>query len=140
MGTKNKNEMKPISHTGCMTFNGVMRLRLNNGKEYTVRADLGGMGLNRANSNHEVVVLLRQHIGFGEVDTGFVVHAKEYDTDRCFGLKPTKKSKMWGFITFTTSLLGAMPTAVATIQKPLAHARCAQKTIRNGLANQTELR
>lgn len=96
MGTKNKNEMKPISHTGCMTFNGVMRLRLNNGKEYTVRADLGGMALNRADSNHEVVVLLRQHIGYGEVDTGFVVHAKEYDTDRCFGLKPTKKSKMWG--------------------------------------------
>ena len=94
MGKSKKAERKHLSQTGTILFNGTLTLQLK-GKTYQVRTEYHGLDLQRASQNHEVIVLIKQHLPYDEIDTGYIVRAKEYDKQHCFGLKSTKDSKMW---------------------------------------------
>jgi len=94
MGKSKKAERKHLSQTGTILFNGTLTLQLK-GKTYQVRTEYHGLDLQRASQNHEVIVLIKQHLPYDEIDTGFIVRAKEYDKQHCFGLKATQDAKMW---------------------------------------------
>ena len=94
MGKSKTAERKHLSQTGTILFNGTLTLQLK-GKTYQVRTEYHGLDLQRASQNHEVIVLIKQHLPYDEIDTGFIVRAKEYDKQHCFGLKSTKDAKMW---------------------------------------------
>ena len=92
---KKKDERKHLSQTGCVVFDGQMKIKVN-GNEYTVATDYGGIALSHADQSKEVIVLIRHHLPYDELDIGFVVRAKEYDADRCFGLKAKLSDRHWG--------------------------------------------
>lgn len=96
---KKKTERQHLSSFGCVTFNGCMKIKVL-GKEYVVRTDCGGTALSRADQNKEVIVLVRHHLTFNEADTGFVVRAKAYDADGCFGLKARLEDKYWSIYNY----------------------------------------
>ena len=94
---KNKKADKPMFH-GCVTFDGTMQVRLHNGEVKTLRTDLGGITLyHRANPNKEILVLVRDHVGFNELDTGYIVRSKQYDNSEqlFFGLKSEPDADGW---------------------------------------------
>lgn len=94
---KNKKADKPMFH-GCVTFDGTMQVRLHNGEVKTLRTDLGGITLyHRANPNKELLVLVRNHVGFNELDTGYIVRSKQYDNSEqlFFGLKSEPDADGW---------------------------------------------
>ena len=95
MEKKTKAE-KPISpNTGCQLFNGVLTLKLWGGKEVKVRCDYCGIDLQRASQEHQIVMLIKQHLTFNELDFGWLVRTKDMDKDRCFGLKSKKSNRHW---------------------------------------------
>ena len=77
-----KAERKHLSQTGTILFDGTLTLQLN-GKTYQVRTEYHGLDLQRASQNHEVIVLIKQHMPYNEIDTGYIVRAKEYDKQHC---------------------------------------------------------
>ena len=83
--------------TGCMTFDGNMTVKLLNGAYRTIRTDLGGLKLQKADPNKELLVLTRNHVGFDEIDTGYIVRAKIYDDGNppYFGLKHDPDADNW---------------------------------------------
>ena len=63
-----------------------------------LRTDLGGLALQKADPNKELLVLLKNHVGFDEIDTGYIVRSKRYDDGRppYFGLKDEPDADGWG--------------------------------------------
>lgn len=96
---KNKNTKadKP-EFGGCITFDGNIQVRIPNHGIKTLRTDLGGMKLQSADPNKELIVLMKQHVGYDEIDTGYIVRTKQYDVGNppYFGLKATPDADSWG--------------------------------------------
>jgi hypothetical protein len=93
---KNTKADKPQYH-GCVTFDGNLKVTIN-GQEKTLRTDLGGMMLRKADANKELIVLTSDHVGYNEIDTGYIVRAKTYDDGNppYFGLKDDPDAVSWG--------------------------------------------
>ena len=89
-----KKQEKAISNTGCHVFDGNLTLRLN-GKEIKVRCEYFGLDLQRASQEHQLVVLIKQHLPYDELDTGWIVRTKDMDKDHLFGLKAKKSDRHW---------------------------------------------
>ena len=82
---------------GCITFDGNIQVRIPNHGLKTLRTDLGGMKLQKADPNKELLVLTRNHVGYDEIDTGYIVRAKNYDDGNppYFGLKHDPDADNW---------------------------------------------
>lgn len=82
---------------GCVTFDGTMQVRLHNGEVKTLRTDMCGMKLQKADPNKELLVLVRNHVGYNELDTGYIVRSKQYDNSEqlFFGLKSEPDADGW---------------------------------------------
>lgn len=94
-----KKKENVISDCGCTLFNGTLKLTLR-GKEYKVRCEFHGLSLKRASQNHEIVLLIRQHLHYNEIDSGYLVRTKEYDERKVFGLKARKSDRTWGIFNY----------------------------------------
>jgi hypothetical protein len=87
---------KAISQTGCTKLlKGAMSITLGNGKSYQVKTEYFGLGLQKASQENQVVMLIKQHLPYDEVDTGWLVRTKEMDKNYQFGLKATKDARSW---------------------------------------------
>ena len=96
---KNKNMKadKP-EFTGAIIFDGNIQVLIPQHGLKTLRTDLGGMMLHKADPNKELLVLMRDHVGYNEIDTGYIVRAKNYDDGNppYFGLKHDPNAESWG--------------------------------------------
>ena len=83
---------------GCITFDGNIQVRIPQHGIKTLRTDLGGLKLQKADPNKELLVLMRSHVGYDEIDTGYIVRTKTYDDGRppYFGLKDNPDADSWG--------------------------------------------
>lgn len=97
--TKNKSSEKPISNTGCHLFDGNLTLRLK-GKEINVRTEYFGLDLQHASQEHQLVMLIKQHLPYDELDTGWLVRTKAMDKERRFGLKARKNDRTWSVFNY----------------------------------------
>ena len=93
---KNMKADKP-EFGGCVTFDGNIQVRIPQHGWKTLRTDIGGMKLQKADPNKELLVLTRNHVGFDEIDTGYIVRAKIYDDGNppYFGLKHDPDADNW---------------------------------------------
>jgi hypothetical protein len=93
---KNMKADKP-RYVGSVTFDGNIQVNLH-GEMKTLRTDLGGLALQKANPNKELLVLTRDHVGYDEIDTGYIVRSKRYDDGQppYFGLKHEPNADSWG--------------------------------------------
>ena len=93
---KNMKADKP-RYVGSVTFDGNIQVNLH-GEMKTLRTDLGGLALQKANPNKELLVLTRDHVGYDEIDTGYIVRSKRYDDGQppYFGLKHEPNADNWG--------------------------------------------
>ena len=84
-------------YVGTVTFDGNIQVNLH-GEMKTLRTDIGGLGLQKANPNKELLVLTRDHVGYNEIDTGYIVRSKRYDDGQppYFGLKHEPDADVWG--------------------------------------------
>ena len=94
---KNMKADKP-EFTGAIMFDGNIQVRIPNHGMKTLRTDLGGLALKKADPNKELLVLTRNHVGYDEIDTGYIVRAKNYDDGQppFFGLKSNPDAEGWG--------------------------------------------
>ena len=94
---KNMKADKP-EFGGCVTFDGNIQVRIPNHGLKTLRTDIGGLKLQKADPNKELLVLTRNHVGYNEIDTGYIVRAKNYDDSNppFFGLKDNPDADSWG--------------------------------------------
>ena len=94
---KNMKADKP-EFGGCITFDGSIQVRIPQHGIKTLCTDLGGLKLQKADPNKELLVLVRDHIGYNEIDTGYIVRAKSYDDGNppYFGLKDNPDAENWG--------------------------------------------
>ena len=85
-------------YTGTVTFDGTIQVNIPQHGWKTLRTDLGGMKLQKADPNKELLVLTRNHVGYDEIDTGYIVRTKTYDDGRppYFGLKHDPDAESWG--------------------------------------------
>lgn len=92
---KNMKADKP-RYVGTVTFDGNIQVNLH-GEVKTLRTDIGGLGLQKANPNKELLVLTRDHVGYNEIDTGYIVRSKRYDDGQppYFGLKHEPDADVW---------------------------------------------
>lgn len=96
---KNKNlKADKPEFTGAIIFDGNIQVLIPQHGLKTLRTDLGGMMLHKADPNKELLVLVRDHIGYNEIDTGYIVRAKNYDDGNppYFGLKHDPNAESWG--------------------------------------------
>ena len=84
--------------TGTVTYDGNIQVRIPQHGIKTLRTDLGGLKLQKADPNKELLVLMRSHVGYDEIDTGYIVRTKTYDDGRppYFGLKDNPDADSWG--------------------------------------------
>ena len=84
-------------YVGTVTFDGNIQMNLH-GEVKTLRTDIGGLRLQKANPNKELLVLTRDHVGYNEIDTGYIVRSKRYDDGQppYFGLKHEPNAECWG--------------------------------------------
>ena len=84
--------------TGAITWDGNIQVLIPQHGLKTLRTDLGGMMLHKADPNKELLVLVRDHIGYNEIDTGYIVRARNYDDGNppYFGLKHDPNAESWG--------------------------------------------
>jgi hypothetical protein len=94
---KNMKADKP-EFTGAIVFDGNIQVRIPNHGLKTLRTDLGGLKLQKADPNKELLVLTRNHVGYDEIDTGYIVRSKRYDDGQppYFGLKHEPNADSWG--------------------------------------------
>ena len=94
---KNMKADRP-EYTGTITFDGNIQVNIPQHGWKTLRTDLGGMKLQEADPNKELLVLTRNHVGYNEIDTGYIVRTKTYDDGRppYFGLKHDPDAESWG--------------------------------------------
>lgn len=83
---------------GAITFDGNIQVNIPNHGLKTLRTDLGGLKLQKADPNKELLVLTRNHVGYDEIDTGYIVRTKIYDDGKppYFGLKHDPDAESWG--------------------------------------------
>ena len=98
---KNKKADKPM-YTGRIMFDGNMQVKLLTGEVKTIRTDLCGMGLRKADPNKELLVLCRFFTNYNEIHTGYIVRMKQYDDceQPCFGLKHEPNSESWTVVNY----------------------------------------
>ena len=96
---QNKNQEKPISTSGCHLFDGNLTLRLK-GKEVKVRTEYFGLDLQHASQEHQLVMLIKQHLPYDEIDTGWLVRTKAMDKEHLFGLKAKKTDRTWSVFNY----------------------------------------
>lgn len=94
---KNKKADKP-EFGGCVTWDGNIQVRIPQHGLKTLRTDLGGLKLQKADPNKELLVLVSSHVGYNEIDTGYIVRTKKYDDAErpYFGLKHHPDADSWG--------------------------------------------
>lgn len=94
---KNMKADKP-EFGGCITFDGSIQVRIPQHGIKTLCTDLGGLKLQKADPNKELLVLLHDHVGYDEIDTGYIVRTKNYDNGKppYFGLKDNPDAENWG--------------------------------------------
>ena len=94
---KNMKAERP-EFTGTVTFDGNIQVNIPKHGWKTLRTDLGGLKLQKADPNKELLVLMRAHVGYDEIDTGYIVRTKTYDDGRppYFGLKHDPDADSWG--------------------------------------------
>ncbi len=85
-------------YTGTITFDGNIQVNIPQHGWKTLRTDLGGLKLQKADPNKELLVLTRNHVGYDEIDTGYIVRTKNYDDGKppYFGLKHDPDAESWG--------------------------------------------
>ena len=96
---KNKNlKADKPEFTGAIIFDGNIQVRIPQHGMKTLRTDLGGLRLQKADPNKELLVLTRNHVGYNEIDTGYIVRTKNYDDGNppYFGLKDSPDAVIWG--------------------------------------------
>lgn len=94
---KNMKADRP-EYTGTITFDGNIQVNIPKHGWKTLRTDLGGLKLQKADPNKELLVLTRNHVGYNEIDTGYIVRTKSYDDGKppYFGLKHDPDAESWG--------------------------------------------
>ena len=94
---KNMKADKP-EFGGAIIWDGNIQLRIPHHGVKTLRTDFGGFGLKKADPNKELLVLTRDHVGYNEIDTGYIVRTKHYDDGEppYFGLKDNPDAEGWG--------------------------------------------
>ena len=92
---------KPI-FTGRIMFDGNIQVTLLTGELKTLRTDLAGMKLQKADPNKELLVLTNRFTDYNEIHTGYIVRAKQYDDQErpCFGLKHDPDADCWTIINY----------------------------------------
>jgi hypothetical protein len=98
---KNMKADKP-EFTGRIIFDGNLQLRIPGHGIKTLRTDLAGMKLNKADPNKELLVLTKTFVGYDELHTGYIVRTKNYDDQErpCFGLKHEPDADSWTVINY----------------------------------------
>jgi hypothetical protein len=98
---KNMKADKPM-FTGRIMFNGNIQVKLLTGESKTLRTDLAGMKLHKADPNKELLVLTNHFTDYNEIHTGYIVRTKQYDDQErpCFGLKHEPDADSWTIINY----------------------------------------
>ena len=98
---KNMKADKP-EFTGRIIFDGNLQLRIPGHGIKTIRTDLAGMKLHKADPNKELLVLTNPFAGYNELHTGYIVRTKNYDDQErpCFGLKHEPDADSWTVINY----------------------------------------
>jgi hypothetical protein len=99
---KNMKADKP-QFTGRIMFDGNIQVRLlGSGELKTLRTDLAGIGLHKADQNKELLVLTKHFTDYNEIHTGYIVRTKQYDDQErpCFGLKHNPDADSWTVINY----------------------------------------
>ena len=100
--TKNMKADKPM-FTGRIMFDGNIQVRLlGSGELKTLRTDLAGLKLHKADQNKELLVLTKRFTDYNEIHTGYIVRTKQYDDQErpCFGLKHEPDADCWTIINY----------------------------------------
>lgn len=87
---------KESKFNGSVLFNGTMIINIK-GKPYRVKVDYLGGSLKHADPKRELIVLLRDHIQYNEIDTGYYkrIEAKGDEQEDFFGLRPNAEDCGW---------------------------------------------
>lgn len=98
---KNMKADKPM-FTGRIMFDGNIQVRLLTGELKTLRTDLAGMKLQKADPNKELLVLTNRFTDYNEIHTGYIVRTKQYDDQErpCFGLKHEPDADSWTVVNY----------------------------------------
>ena len=98
---KNKKADKPM-FDGRIMFDGNIQVRLLTGDVKTLRTDLGGIKLHKADQNKELLILTDRFAGYDEIHTGYIVRSKRYDDceQPCFGLKHDPDADSWTVLNY----------------------------------------
>ncbi len=98
---KNMKADKPM-FTGQIMFDGNIQVKLLRGGLKTLRTDLAGLGLHKADPNKELLVLTKHFTDYNEIHTGYIVRTKQYDDQErpCFGLKHDPDADCWTIINY----------------------------------------
>ena len=99
---KNMKADKPM-FTGRIMFDGNIQVRLlGSGELKTLRTDLAGLKLHKADQNKELLVLTKRFTDYNEIHTGYIVRTKQYDDQErpCFGLKHDPDADCWTIINY----------------------------------------
>ncbi len=88
--------------TGRIIFDGNLQLRIPGHGIKTIRTDLAGLKLHKADPNKELLVLTNPFAGYDELHTGYIVRTKNYDDQErpCFGLKHEPDADSWTVINY----------------------------------------
>ena len=88
--------------SGRIIFDGNLQLRIPGHGIKTLRTDLAGLKLHKADPNKELLVLTKNFVGYDEIHTGYIVRAKQYDDQErpCFGLKSEPDADSWTVINY----------------------------------------
>ena len=88
--------------TGRIMFDGNIQVKLLTGELKTLRTDLAGMKLHKADPNKELLVLTKGFTDYNEIHTGYIVRTKQYDDQErpCFGLKHEPDADSWTVINY----------------------------------------
>ena len=98
---KNMKADKP-QFTGRIMFDGNIQVKLLTGELKTLRTDLAGLKLHKADPNKELLVLTKRFTDYDEIHTGYIVRTKQYnDQERpCFGLKHEPDADCWTIVNY----------------------------------------
>ena len=98
---KNMKADKPM-FDGRILFDGNIQVRLLTGELKTLRTDLAGLGLHKADQNKELLVITKHFTDYNEIHTGYIVRTKQYDDQErpCFGLKHEPDADCWTIINY----------------------------------------
>jgi hypothetical protein len=98
---KNMKADKP-QFTGRIMFDGNIQVRIPQHGIKTLRTDLAGFTLQKADPNKELLVFTNHFVGYNEIHTGYIVRMKQYDDMErpCFGLKHEPDADSWTVINY----------------------------------------